>query len=111
MPSSTAELIFADGTLLLTGVPTERLRDWFPQVLWAIDSRVGAMRCDAIEYIQHRLETLRVFRDVPILLAIQESSAEKFADAASQTSIVQYKTVLLVKQVMEVLSTQLNRDK
>ena len=50
MSSSTVELIFADGTLLLTGVPTEQLRDWFPQVLWAIDSRVGAMRCDAIEY-------------------------------------------------------------
>ena len=63
------------------------------------------------EYIQHRMETLRVFRDVPILLAIQESSAEKFADAASHTSIVRYKTVLLVKQVMEVLSTQLNSDR
>lgn len=50
MPSPNAELVFADGTLLMKGVPVERLRDWFPGVLWAVDSRVGAIRCDAIEY-------------------------------------------------------------
>lgn len=50
MQTTPAELKFADGTLLLNGVPTERLRDWFPDVLWAVDSRVGALRCDAIEY-------------------------------------------------------------
>ena len=50
MPVPSAELKFADGTLLLTGVPTLKLREWFPQVIWAIDSRVGALRCDAIEY-------------------------------------------------------------
>lgn len=45
-----AELTFASGTLVLTGVPLQRLQSWFPQLRLAWDARVGAVRCDAIEY-------------------------------------------------------------
>jgi predicted nuclease of restriction endonuclease-like RecB superfamily len=57
------------------------------------------------EYIQHRLETLHVFRDIPILLAIHESTAEKFTSMSSHVTVVHYKSALLVKQILEVLRT------
>lgn len=43
---------FSGGTLLLKGVSPERLSDWFPDVTWVFDHRVGAFRCDAMEYSQ-----------------------------------------------------------
>jgi superfamily II DNA or RNA helicase len=50
MDGARAGLSFAAGTLLLHGVPHERLRSWFPDLLWVFDSRVGASRCDALHY-------------------------------------------------------------
>lgn len=48
--SPPQELTFSSGTLLVTGIAIEKLRTWFPQVFWVFDQRVGAVRCDAIEY-------------------------------------------------------------
>lgn len=55
------------------------------------------------EYIQHRLETLHVFRDAPILLAIHESTADNFSKVTSHVKIVRYKSAILVKQIVEAL--------
>ncbi len=55
------------------------------------------------EYIEHRLETLKVFRDTPILLAIPELTADQFTTLETNAKIIRYKTTLLVKQVFEAL--------
>lgn len=57
------------------------------------------------EYIQHRVETLQVFRETPIILAIAESTADHFTGVGSHAVIVHYKTALLVKHVLEALET------
>lgn len=56
------------------------------------------------EYIEARLKTLEVFRDTPILLAIHESTSHHFAASPAATNIVTYKTVLLLKPVLEALA-------
>jgi len=43
-------LSFNRGTLLLAGVGCEQLPEIFGPSVWAWDSRVGALRCDAIHY-------------------------------------------------------------
>ncbi len=55
------------------------------------------------EYIQHRLETLQLFRSTPIILAIVESNADQFDNSGTHAVIVRYKSALLVKQVLEAL--------
>ncbi len=52
--STACTLGFDQGTLVLAGV-VEKL---FRQGLWVLDPRVGAFRCDAVEYVSVR-ETLR----------------------------------------------------
>lgn len=56
------------------------------------------------EYIEARLKTLDVFRDTPILLTIHESTSHHFAKSAAAALIVTYKTVLLLKPVLEALA-------
>ena len=56
--SSPVSLNFAAGTLLLTGIPTGLLADWFQRVPWVYDARVNASRCDAM-YCDHVLTELR----------------------------------------------------
>ena len=58
------------------------------------------------EYIQHRLETLEVFKHVPILLAIHETTVDRFSEATSHAIIVRYKSALLVKQILEAIATE-----
>jgi uncharacterized protein len=55
------------------------------------------------EYILNKLESLQVFHDIPIILAIAESTAAQFAICSTHATIVRYKTALLVKQVQDVL--------
>ena len=55
------------------------------------------------EYIERRLQTLAVFKDSPILLAIHESTLHHFESSAPAASIVTYKTALLIKPVLEAL--------
>ena len=55
------------------------------------------------EYLQHRLETLAVFHNVPIVLAIPESTAGLFRATCESGRIVTFKSALLVKQVLDVL--------
>ncbi|MBM4084233.1 MAG: DEAD/DEAH box helicase, partial [Planctomycetes bacterium] len=51
MSTPTAQLTFAQGTLLLHGVHPKAFRHAFPaQEPWVWDERVGAWRCDAIHY-------------------------------------------------------------
>ena len=56
------------------------------------------------EYIEARLKTLDVFRDTPILLAIHESISHHFETGSAARIIVTYKTVLLLKPVLEALA-------
>ena len=51
-PGGVARLVFAGGTLVLTGIPVVKLDDWFGKLFWVTDSRIGAVRCDAIRYSQ-----------------------------------------------------------
>ncbi len=53
------------------------------------------------EYLNARLETLQIFRSIPILLAIPESTAQHFAGHTGAAVILRYKTSILVKQVLE----------
>ena len=55
------------------------------------------------EYLQHRTQTLETFQHVPIILAIPESTAQKFEAQAPTAAIVTYKSALLVKQILDVL--------
>ena len=45
-----AKLAFSGGTLVLEGMPREEVSRVFGATPWVWDSRVGAWRCDAIEY-------------------------------------------------------------
>lgn len=56
------------------------------------------------EYLTARLETLRIFRDVPILLAIPESTVQHFDSQQGAAVIMRYKTKIVVKQVLEALA-------
>lgn len=51
MPSALPTLSFAGGTLLLQGVPRETVLRAMGSPPWVWDPRVGAWRCDAIEYV------------------------------------------------------------
>ncbi|MEY2724859.1 MAG: UvrABC system protein [Planctomycetota bacterium] len=44
----SVNLTFSAGTLLLTGIPTDRLNQWMPNVGWVYDVRIGASRCNAL---------------------------------------------------------------
>ena len=54
MSSATPRLSFAGGTLLLAGMTPTTVRQVFDPQPWTWDSRVGAWRCDAIEYLSVR---------------------------------------------------------
>jgi superfamily II DNA or RNA helicase len=51
MPSVIPGLSFADGTLVLQGMSPAEVRQVFGPGPWRWDRRVGAWRCDAIEYL------------------------------------------------------------
>jgi len=57
------------------------------------------------EYIAARLETLAVFREAPILLAIHESTSHHFESSPGTAIVVTYKSALLVKPVLQALAT------
>ncbi len=48
------KLTFAAGTLLLEGMPRAELQRAFDAPIWVWDGRVGAWRCDALQYDQVR---------------------------------------------------------
>ncbi|NQT17108.1 MAG: DEAD/DEAH box helicase [Planctomycetes bacterium] len=50
MPSAVPRLSFAGGTLLLKDVSREGFSELSGAIAWVRDPRVGAWRCDAIEY-------------------------------------------------------------
>ena len=50
MPDDLPKLTFSEGTLVLGGVSRERMAEVFDPGAWVWDRRVGAWRCDAIEY-------------------------------------------------------------
>lgn len=52
--SSTTELTFDQGTLLLSGVSQRFIERVFPHSLWVFDGRVGKFRCDALAYADVR---------------------------------------------------------
>jgi superfamily II DNA or RNA helicase len=54
MSNKPISLSFNRGTLLLAGVGCEQLPEIFGPSVWAWDSRVGALRCDAIHYAEVR---------------------------------------------------------
>lgn len=56
--STPCTLAFDQGTLVLGGVAAGVVERLFPQGMWVFDRRVGAFRCDAVEYARVR-ETLR----------------------------------------------------
>lgn len=57
------------------------------------------------EYIEARLLTLEVFRETPILLAIHESTSHHFTAGTGAANIITYKTVLLLKPVLDALAS------
>lgn len=56
------------------------------------------------EYLAARLETLRIFNDVQILLVIPESTAQHFESNPGAAVILRYKTKIPIRQVLEVLA-------
>src|SRR2546422_7886405 len=50
MSARLGRLSFAGGTLVLEGLPPEAVRQAFVPQPWVWDQRVGAWRCDALEY-------------------------------------------------------------
>lgn len=62
MHTGGASLTFSAGTLLLNGIPADRLNGWMPTVGWVYDSRAGACRCDALhsERVIGELERRRI---------------------------------------------------
>ena len=50
MTSISPRISFSGGTLLLEGMPRERVLQTFGSHRWVWDGRVGAWRADAIEY-------------------------------------------------------------
>ncbi len=57
------------------------------------------------EYNAARLETLAVFREAPILLAIHESTSHHFELSPGTARSVTYKSALLVKPILQALAT------
>lgn len=62
MHTGGASLSFSAGTLLLSGIPADRLNLWMPTVGWVFDPRAGACRCDALHssVIIEQLERRRI---------------------------------------------------
>lgn len=56
------------------------------------------------EYLAARLETLRIFNDVQILLVIPESTVQHFETNPGAAVILRYKTKIPIRQVLEVLA-------
>ena len=63
MPSEPPTLSFAGGTLVLEGVPRETVLRAMGSPPWVWDRRVGAWRCDAIEYVAQAERVRRVVGD------------------------------------------------
>lgn len=55
------------------------------------------------EYIASRLETHATFRDVPILLAIQDSTHHHFSGHVPEERFLLYKSKLMIKPVLKLL--------
>jgi predicted nuclease of restriction endonuclease-like RecB superfamily len=55
------------------------------------------------EYLEQRVETLQLFRGVPIVLAIQEANAARIAQAVQSAGMITFRRSLQVKSVLEVL--------
>jgi superfamily II DNA or RNA helicase len=49
-PSGTGRLSFSGGTLVLQGVSSQAIEKWMGPGIWVHDSRVHALRCDAMHY-------------------------------------------------------------
>jgi uncharacterized protein len=59
------------------------------------------------EYLQAKLETLKLFRDVPLLLAVAEKNRETLAGLPH--SVIGYKTALSVEDVSSALANVVRR--
>ena len=55
------------------------------------------------EYLERRVTTLEIFRNVPILLAVQEAHLSRIADAAHARQLIAFRRTLQVQQVLEGL--------
>ncbi|MFM7057136.1 MAG: DUF790 family protein [Planctomycetota bacterium] len=55
------------------------------------------------EYLEQRSRTLEVFREVPILLAVPETTADRIATATRGRQVIAFRKTLQVKQVMDAL--------
>jgi len=51
MSANPPKLSFSGGTLILQGMPHEEVARTFGAIAWVWDRRVGAWRCDAMEYV------------------------------------------------------------
>jgi superfamily II DNA or RNA helicase len=81
--SPSVNLSFSAGTLLLTGIPTDRLNEWLPNVGWVYDPRVNASRCDALhsdrvvtEFSRRRIQFLNQLLTPPEVHWKSESLCE-----------------------------------
>jgi len=54
MSANPPKLSFSGGTLILQGMPHEEVARTFGAIAWVWDRRVGAWRCDAMEYVAIR---------------------------------------------------------
>ncbi len=54
MPVNSPRLCFAGGTLVLEGMSRQRVSGVFGSTPWVWDRRVGAWRCDAMQYVAVR---------------------------------------------------------
>jgi len=77
-------LSFNRGTLILAGVGREKLSEIFGPSFWAWDSRVGALRCDAIHYAAVRK-------------ALAGRFGPSFSDKVLKTCSVHWPKVILPK--------------
>jgi predicted nuclease of restriction endonuclease-like RecB superfamily len=59
------------------------------------------------EYLQAKLQTLRLFANHPILLAVNEQSAEQMPDLPQ--NVIRYKTVLKLQDVLQALGRGIGR--
>jgi len=55
------------------------------------------------EYLERRVTTLEIFRNVPILLAVQEAHLSRIAEAAHARQLIAFRRTLQVQQVLEGL--------
>jgi superfamily II DNA or RNA helicase len=81
MPAALPGLSFAGGTLVLHGMAPAAVRQVFGPQPWVWDRRVGAWRCDAIEY--------------PAVRQALQNHGAPFADAVPQWSRVRWPNVQL----------------